>query len=423
MFSRELIFNILGSYPTKREAQAFLRSPFKTGLVAVSPGLSRGEIQSLGRNLVQIQKLGVNPIVLCNTKIDTHKRKAHWDELETAFHLCEAIDQNHGFGKTLYNHIYHSKSIGELEDFQSGFEISLEAIKDSLATGKIPILVPLVISDSVMNLRSSTLTDLCASIVRDQELPTPKKFILINKSGGVILNKKHHALINLSEELPILLHDDRPKLEMGQSVVDDVLTINSILEILPTTSSAILASANSSSQLISNLITDKPVVSYENLGAPTLFRKGVSIKQANFNEVDRTKLQMLLEKSFGKKLKPEYWDRLHKVWHSIMIAGDYNGAIIVTNERGVIYLDKFAVDPDSQGSGVADILWKALKTTYQNMCWRSRVDNPVNKWYFDRSDGHLHISPQWTMFWYGQPNIQSNIDIALDIPASFAKPE
>ncbi|KAJ3311566.1 Amino-acid acetyltransferase, mitochondrial [Boothiomyces sp. JEL0838] len=380
MFSRELIFNILGSYPTKREAQAFLRNPFKTGLVSVSPGLSRSEIESLGRNLVQIQKLGVNPIVLCNTRVDTHKRKAHWDELETAFHLCEAIDQNNGYGKTLYNHIYHRKSMDELEDFKSGLEISLDPIKDSLATGKIPILVPLVIADSKVKLRSSTITDLCRAIVQDQELPTPRKFILINKYGGVIFDKKHHGLINLSEELPTLVNSDLPSLEAGQPIIEDILTISSILDILPPTSSAILASANSSSQLISNLITDKPVHSFENLNSPTLFRKGVSIKQIKFDEIDKKKLQALLEKSFGKKLRPEYWKRLENVWHSIMIAGDYSGAIIVTNEKGVIYLDKFAVDPDSQGSGVADILWKSLKTNYANMCWRSRVDNPVNKW-------------------------------------------
>ncbi|KAJ3276674.1 Amino-acid acetyltransferase, mitochondrial [Terramyces sp. JEL0728] len=379
MFSRELIFNILGSYPTKREAQSFLRNPFKTGLVAISPGLSRGEIQTLGRNLVQIQKLGIHPIVLCNTRADTNKRKLHWGELETAFHICEAIDQNSGHGKTLYNNIYLEKSLDEQDT--NRFEISLDSIKDSLATGKIPVVVPLVISDSIVHLRSSTLTDLCRSILKDPELPTPKKFILINKAGGVILDHRHQGLINLSEELPMLLKRDISVLKAIQPMIDDILAISSILEILPSTSSAILASANSSSQLITNLITDKPIqASNDSVTAPTLFRKGVIIKQVTLQDVDKEKLTALMEKSFGKKLRLEFWDRLELVCHSIMIAGEYQGAIVVTNEKGVIYLDKFAVDPDSQGSGVADILWNSLKSNYENMCWRSRVDNPVNKW-------------------------------------------
>jgi len=31
--------------------------------------------------------------------------------------------------------------------------------------------------------------------------------------------------------------------------------------------------------------------------------------------------------------------------------------------------------------GVADILWKRLKTENKDLFWRSRLDNPVNKWY------------------------------------------
>jgi len=34
------------------------------------------------------------------------------------------------------------------------------------------------------------------------------------------------------------------------------------------------------------------------------------------------------------------------------------------------------------------------------VCWRSRKDNPVNKWYFERSRGTWKIpDTTWTMFW------------------------
>jgi len=36
----------------------------------------------------------------------------------------------------------------------------------------------------------------------------------------------------------------------------------------------------------------------------------------------------------------------------------------------------------------------------KGVCWRSRRDNPVNKWYFERSRGTWKMpDTNWTMFW------------------------
>jgi amino-acid N-acetyltransferase len=67
------------------------------------------------------------------------------------------------------------------------------------------------------------------------------------------------------------------------------------------------------------------------------------------------------------------------------------------------YLDKFAVLRKSQGAGgVADIVFNAMVRNCfpDGVCWRSRKDNPVNKWYFERSRGTMKIRDMnWTMFW------------------------
>jgi amino-acid N-acetyltransferase len=76
--------------------------------------------------------------------------------------------------------------------------------------------------------------------------------------------------------------------------------------------------------------------------------------------------------------------------------------------------------PQAQGDGTVDFLWVALRDeTYglglqdaansnqgslggvgqgRDLVWRSRADNPVNKWYFERSSGFV-TRGTWKMFW------------------------
>ena len=122
----------------------------------------------------------------------------------------------------------------------------------------------------------------------------------------------------------------------------------------------------------------------------------------------------LIEDSFRRKLDlPHYLARIQNRVAGLIIAGSYEGAAILTWEssphhpdRLVPYLDKFAVKSSSQGSaGVADILFQAMVRSCfpGGVCWRSRQDNPVNKWYFERAEGHWRIpGTGWTMFWTGE---------------------
>lgn len=136
------------------------------------------------------------------------------------------------------------------------------------------------------------------------------------------------------------------------------------------------------------------------------------------NCVDLPRLVHLIDDSFGRKLDVE--DYLHRVNDNlagIIIAGEYEGGAILTWEKPegvsdeeayeqglyVPYLDKFAVLRSRQGSGgVADIVFNAMVRDCfpEGVCWRSRKDNPVNKWYFERSAGTSKLSDSnWTMFW------------------------
>ncbi|EMC93355.1 hypothetical protein BAUCODRAFT_76280 [Baudoinia panamericana UAMH 10762] len=132
--------------------------------------------------------------------------------------------------------------------------------------------------------------------------------------------------------------------------------------------------------------------------------------------VDFPRLVHLIEDSFRRRLNVKHYiDRVRQRTAGLIVAGEYEGGAIFTWERPpasstgqrlVPYLDKFAVLQTSQGSsGVADILFQSMvRTCFPNgVCWRSRDNNPVNKWYFERAAGSWKIPGSgWTMFWTGE---------------------
>lgn len=134
--------------------------------------------------------------------------------------------------------------------------------------------------------------------------------------------------------------------------------------------------------------------------------------------IDLPRLVHLIEDSFNRKLDVQaYLDRVNDTLAGIIIAGEYEGGAIFTWERPagigeheaydsgrlVPYLDKLAVLRSRQGSGgVADIVFNAMVQNCfpHGVCWRSRMNNPVNKWYFERSVGTCKLVDfGWTMFW------------------------
>jgi len=101
----------------------------------------------------------------------------------------------------------------------------------------------------------------------------------------------------------------------------------------------------------------------------------------------------LIEDSFGRRLDVDHYrSRIRDKTAAVIVAGNYEGAAIVTKESPakaspgtwVPYLDKLAVSTKSQGSGgVADIVFNVLTSAFpDDLIWRSRKANPVNKWVF-----------------------------------------
>ncbi|KAL7814322.1 N-acetylglutamate synthase [Trichoderma aethiopicum] len=207
--------------------------------------------------------------------------------------------------------------------------------------------------------------------------------------------------------------------------------------------------------LLHNLLTDKPVFSpslpLQRIQSPesaslatgesvdaTLVKRGMPLAiypdprtepwrppapgerrlQLTDKSIDLQRLVALIEDSFGRKLDvDDYLRRTNQNLAGVIIAGEYEGCAILTWEkpgsidartayeqgRFVPYLDKFAVLRSRQGSGgVADIIFNAMVRDCfpDGVLWRSRKDNPVNKWYFERSVGTSKLAGcNWAMFW------------------------
>ncbi|OCF33293.1 amino-acid acetyltransferase, mitochondrial [Kwoniella heveanensis BCC8398] len=273
-----------------------------------------------------------------------------------------------------------------------------------------------------------------------------------------------HLSINLASEYTYITRTFLPQWrESHPTSLSNLSLANGCLAHMPKESSALVVSHRSPAAMIANLITNKPAHSaslphsllVESEGritrdTPTLLRKGLPVRVLrSLEEVDQGKLTKLLETSFRRKLdKKKYYDRLRRDLDFVIVVGDYAGAAVCTlegkgegaehtpaaipaldsssekadNNEPICYLDKFAVHPSHQGDGTVDFLWVALRDeTYglglldasnpsigslrgvgvgRDLVWRSRADNPVNKWYFERSSGFVRTPDgRWKVFW------------------------
>ncbi|RPD64993.1 mitochondrial amino-acid acetyltransferase [Lentinus tigrinus ALCF2SS1-6] len=294
---------------------------------------------------------------------------------------------------------------------------------------------------------SPTLSEDSPSLSPDEVDLTPLRLMIITREGGVPSYARQgmpHLLINLTSEYQYIRETFDPRWKsVHPTALSNLELARTCLAYMPPTSSAVMVSHRSPSSLIGNLITNRPAVSSSLPHAllqgnrkltphtPTLLRRGLPIRVVRtVEELDKAKLKTLLEQSFRRELEEDaFWKRMERDLDFVIVAGDYAGAAIVTREPcppntpsaigPITYLDKFAVLPKHQGDGTVDFLWVALHDeTYglglpfsanpnggkegkgegRDLVWRSRADNPVNKWYFERSTGHVRQG-DWVLFW------------------------
>ncbi|KAJ2832162.1 Amino-acid acetyltransferase, mitochondrial [Coemansia furcata] len=396
----------------------------------------------VGKLLAQMQRIGVAPVVLAATSAAGGD---HRDAVLRAHALADAVEREGGRGRPVCGGVF------------SGSAVDGEPVAASIAAGQIPVVAPLAVDAAqrlrVLDARRVAVPALARALAALEQggSMSVARLILLGDAPGVLAGGELRRLVNLEE--------DYRRLEAAELGGGALQLMRTCLGILAPTTVGIVASVRADPSLVlKGLISERPISQFKKPDAPkprtldyqashvegvpeqfTLLRHGFRIQRhTSLDTCDVDRLCALLERSFGRTLdRAGYLERLRRCAGGIqvIVAGEYQGAVIVTYEktsgRDLPYLDKFAVLPEVQGTGMADILWEQLRAACPSCLWRSRNDNGVNRWYFDRSHGHVR-SPEgragtrWVFFWYqgqkgvlGPGEVSEGVDVAQRIPASF----
>ena len=446
----------------------------RTALVKVQGSFTDVQLDSISRGLVYLEKLGlVSVIVVDNDDQPRGEQDERVAIVEEIMRVVSSLEKQGARARPVVGAVVRLGPKPGEEDSNDFIppethtnSSDLTPIRSALRSGEIPVIAPFALDSFLRSVRVDA-NDVIAGLARgmveiaalaksredtedslsdfSEEVDlTPLRLMIINREGGVPSYARSgypHLLINLTSEFDHILQTFEDKWHYtNPTALSNLALARACLSYMPPTSSAIMVSHKSPSALIGNLITNKPAFSSSLPHAllqgnrkltphtPTLLRKGLPIQVLRSTaDIDKVKLNYLLEQSFNRELEEEaFYKRLNETLNCVIVAGDYAGAAIVTDEPNplspdtpISYLDKFAVLPSHQGDGTVDFLWVALHDeTYglghpfsanpnggregvgegRDLVWRSRSNNPVNKWYFERSSGHVRLGP-WVLFW------------------------
>ncbi|KAH9064343.1 hypothetical protein EDB87DRAFT_1673220 [Lactarius vividus] len=429
----------------------------RTALVKMQGPFSDRQLESIARGMVYLQKLGlVSVIIVEQDQIPRGEEGEREAILEETTRVVEALERQGAKTRPVLGAVTPAASSSQVPVPEAHTVPSdLAPIRSALRAGEIPVLSPLALDSFCRSVRVDA-NDVIAALARGmveqrgrRSLPdvdlTPMRLMIINREGGVPSYARSglpHLLVNLDSEYNYIHDTFQPSWKAAHpTALSNLALAHTCLAYMPPSSSAIMVNHRAPSSLIGNLITNKPAVSSSlphallqgnrslTANTPTLLRRGLSVEVIrDCAGIDKTKMTRLLEQSFGRVLDSDaFYARLERDLDFVIITGDYAGAAIVTRELSstdpsvppIAYLDKFAVLPSHQGDGTVDFLWVALHDeTYglglpfsvnpnggkegqgegKDLVWRSRSNNPINRWYFERSSGHVRMG-DWVLFW------------------------
>lgn len=294
-----------------------------------------------------------------------------------------------------------------------------------------------------MNRILSNLPDNVCGIVTTPEMAAIDDLPLINNEGKQIETidddiqnseiqivdtyKRSYSYSNAKNKKR---NEDKLSRQMDDTVINNTLTNER---------GELITSIRLKNPIIYNILTDRPLIlpslpiylRNTPLVSTTVLRKGMDVTYFSSEEgldliqmnkdgvLNLQKFKELIDDSFKRSLNLEnYLSRVNNKVAGIIIAGDYEGGAIITWEDlkscggRTAYLDKFAVKRSVQGTfGVADIVFNVMVDTLflKELIWRSRLNNPVNKWYHERSNGSMFVeNTHWRCFWLGTDTRERN---------------
>jgi hypothetical protein len=287
-------------------------------------------------------------------------------------------------------------------------------LEDELGKGKTPI-VRFADDAAGVASRFQALAELAARLAT-------RKLVLVRRHGGLELGSERYEpraraqLLDVDRGAVSLVNlrtDAEPLL--GQKLLrrEDAELLEHVRSFFAAAAPhAPLCSITSPFSVLTELFTLK--------GAGTLIKPGTPIRRlATYAEVDLTRLETLLETSFGCELEAGLFQRPPL---ALYLEQEYRGAAIVEPNDVAPYLSKFAVEPVAQGEGMGRDLWRAMAREFPCLFWRTRAQNPISSWYFSVCDGMVRRA-DWNVFWRGiEPELVPRVvETALGIRDDFVR--
>ncbi|CCE78126.1 Piso0_000741 [Millerozyma farinosa CBS 7064] len=473
------------------------RIPLRLGIFKIRPSsIQRNLWKGIIETFKRLKMLGLSCVVLLDfdeLSSNSFKHNEYYimDQTNKMMNHFENSSYNRPLDTTV------SRLLFTKNQESAGYSIDqMEQVLIPLYQDRIPVIQPIVF-DSLTGEQGFAKSDemlksFCRGLLNTNDLLTIEKVVILDPKGGIPSierNKSSHIFINLSQEYSDIQAELKKGFLSTRDFTSHFTNIECMHEILTsifekvgnddatgliTTPEIMSINSDELNPIIYNVLADRPIISFSLPSShsttpevsTSIIKKGIDVKVYNSDGsdenftlsslfekgiIDKDKLINLLNDSFKKNLDTSnYFSRIDKNLATIIIVGDYDGASIITWEKSdlmsgkVAYLDKFAIASANQGlPGLADIIFKLiLQSQPDEIIWRSRRNNPVNKWYFQRSCGSLCTSSQWKLFFTGSifnkriskfnnsksstsidigKKLDGYMDIIESIPPSFSK--
>lgn len=280
-------------------------------------------------------------------------------------------------------------------------KVNSNLVKDVLSKDLVPVISPLGSNSDgdILNINADVATISLVKAIK------PYKVVFLSEIGG-IFNQSNQLIkaINLDLEYQELMEErwlhSGMKLKLQQ--------IKTLLDSLPKTSSV---SITKPINLPKELFTDS--------GSGTLIKYGYNVDVHHLpNKTVEKDFTNVIEKSFGGKLSTEIFKNPES--YKIFMTTCKRATIAISTNYKIAYMDKFGVIPEAKGEGLGSAIFHEMRKEYPQVFWRSKNNNPINKFYFSIADGYQKTK-DWEVFWIGIKDytlLNDCISYALERPSS-----
>lgn len=415
--TRQTIVRLLSSMASAKEISQYLKrfsqvDAKRFAVVKVGGAVLRDDLDALTSSLAFLQQVGLTPIVVhgAGPQLDEELAAAGIEKrtvdglrvtspqalaiVRRVFQaqnlkLVEALQQTDARATSITSGVFEAEYLDEANLGLVGrvTGVNLAPIEASLHAGSIPVIASMgeTAGGQILNVNADFAANELVQVLQ------PYKIIFLTGTGG-LLDADGAVIdsINLSTEYEHLIA--QPWINGGMRV--KIEQIKDLLDTLPLTSSV---SITKPAELAKELFTHK--------GSGTLVRRGERVlRVTDWGELDRDRMRELIESSFGRTLVADYFERTRLF--RAYVSENYRTALVLTEEDGIAYLDKFAVLDDAQGEGLGRAVWQVMREENPRLFWRSRHGNLVNHFYYAESDG-CYKQERWKVFWYGLPDFET----------------